>query len=73
MFTQEDFPLHFLDWYAYIVTLTALIYICWGGIQYINSNGKPGEILEARRTITYAIQGYVWMLFVRLLLGGYFS
>jgi len=58
--------LHFLDWYADLVTMLALVYLAWGGVQYITSSGKPSDILEAKRTITYAIQGYVWMLIVRL-------
>lgn len=67
IFTPENSTVHFLDWYADIVTLVALIYIVWGGIQYTTSSGKPLEILEAKRTIFYALQGYVWMLIIRLL------
>lgn len=55
----------FLDWYSAIVTLTALVYIAWGGIEYITSTDNPRRINHAKRTIHFAIEGYVFMLFVR--------
>lgn len=64
--TPPNSPLHFLDWYADFITVLALVYTGYGGIQYTNSNGNPRQILEARRTIFYAIQGYIWMLMVRV-------
>lgn len=67
VFTPEGSEFHYLDWYTDIVTLFALVYFAWGGIQYTTSSGNPSGILEAKRTITYAIQGYVWMLLVRVL------
>jgi TRAP-type C4-dicarboxylate transport system permease small subunit len=67
-FTPPKSTAHVIDWYADLVTATALLYIAWGGIQYTTSSGNPQGILEVKRTITYAIQGYIWMLIVRLLL-----
>lgn len=67
VFTPEGSEFHFLDWYADIVTLLALVYIGWGGIQYSASSGNPREILEAKRTIFYAVQGYVWMQIIRMI------
>lgn len=59
----------FMNIYANIVTITALIYIAWGGIEFITSSGNANKILEAKRTITYAIVGYVYMLALRIFLG----
>ncbi len=56
----------FFDWYSAIVTLVALMYLAWGGIEYIMSTDNPRRINHARRTIYFALEGYVWMLFVRM-------
>lgn len=63
----------FLDWYASAVTIVALIYMAYGGILYITSDGKPEQILEAKDRIMHAIMGYTWMLLVRLILSPFFK
>lgn len=63
----------FLDWYSSAVTIVALIYMAYGGILYITSDGKPEQILEAKDRIMHALMGYSWMLLVRLLLDPLFK
>jgi hypothetical protein len=57
----------FLDVYSSVVTLLALVYIAWGGIEYITSSDNPRRINHAKRTIHFAIEGYVFMLFARMI------
>lgn len=39
----------------------AVIFITWGGIQYVISQGDPGKTKQARGTITNAAVGVVLM------------
>jgi len=73
IFTPEASPSRFLDWYTDSITALALIYIGYGGIKYIMSSGKPLQISEAKRTIFYAIEGYIWLLLMRILLSGFIT
>lgn len=35
----------------------ALGFIIWGGFKYIKSRGEPGQLVEAKMTIIYAVAG----------------
>lgn len=42
-----------------IVTLAALIFLIWGGIAWITSQGDKGKIESARKRIVFAIIGLI--------------
>lgn len=42
-----------------IVTLAALIFLIWGGIAWITSQGDKGKVEAARKRIVYAIIGLI--------------
>jgi hypothetical protein len=37
----------------------AIIFVIWGGYKYIMSNGEPGNVATAKKTITNALIGLV--------------
>lgn len=43
--------------------VVALILIIWGGIKYMNSRGDPQAVEGAKKTITWAIIGLVFIAF----------
>ncbi len=47
---------------TFAVVVGALIFILYGGILWVTSQGDKGKIDHARRTITYAIVGLVVMI-----------
>ncbi len=51
-----------LNLLAFAVVLGALIFILYGGILWVTSQGDKGKIEKARHTITYAIIGLVVMI-----------
>lgn len=48
--------------------LVALIFIIWGGIKYTSSKGDPQAIDSAKKTITWAIVGLVFIIFSYVIL-----
>lgn len=46
-------------WAFIIVTVTALIFLIWGGISWIMSQGDKSKVEGARKRITYAIIGLI--------------
>jgi len=57
-----------------LAILLCLIYLIWGGIQWIQSGGDKGKIAGARAKLTYAIVGLLIALgaFFLVSLFGYF-
>ena len=37
----------------------AVLFILWGGLQYITSRGDPSNIKKAKETVTYAVVGVI--------------
>lgn len=52
----------FLALFMIIVIVAAVIFIAYGGILWITSQGDKQKIDRARRTITYSIIGLIIML-----------
>ena len=46
-----------LPWVMTIAGVATFLFLLWGGIQYIFSQGNPKEAQAAQRRITYAIIG----------------
>jgi hypothetical protein len=46
-----------LTWAFVILMLVSLLFIVWGGISWITSQGDKGKVEEARKKIIYAIIG----------------
>jgi hypothetical protein len=42
-----------------IITIAALIFLIWSGIQWIASQGDKGKIESARKRLTFAIVGLI--------------
>ncbi len=42
-----------------IVTMTTLIFLIWGGISYITSQGDKGKVEASRKRIVYSLIGLV--------------
>jgi len=57
---RENLPDVIVRWVNYflvIVGLVAVVFLIWGGVQYIISAGQEEKIESAKKTITYAILG----------------
>ena len=48
-----------MTWLFILLTLTALLFLIWGGISYITSQGDKNKIEAARKKILYAIIGLI--------------
>lgn len=60
MFANADFTQILVNIVNYILAFIALlgiIFIIWGGIQYITSTGDTGKTEDAKNTIMYAAIG----------------
>ncbi len=51
----------------------ALIFIIWSGIQLITANGDPEKISGAKKTLTFAIIGFVFIAVSFALFNGFFG
>lgn len=51
----------------------ALIFIIWSGIQIITANGDPEKISGAKKTLTFAIIGFVFIVLSFALFNGFFG
>lgn len=51
----------------------ALIFIIWSGIQIITANGDPEKISGAKKTLTFAIIGFVFILLSFVIFNGMFG
>ncbi len=52
-----------IDIALFLAGLLAVIMIIWGGYLFIFSNGEPGQIANARKTILNAVIGLVIAIF----------
>lgn len=51
----------------------ALIFIIWSGIQIITANGDPEKLSSAKKTLTFAIIGFVFIILVFVFYNGFFG
>lgn len=54
---------------TFLVAITAglaVLFVIFGGIKYIASNGNPERIEDAKKTLTYAIFGFILFLLVNI-------
>ena len=52
----------FAGWMASGAATITLIFIIWGGIQYITAAGKEDQITKAKSTLTWSIIGLILIL-----------
>ena len=57
-----------LDWVFMIAGVLVFLFLLWGGIQYIFSQGNPKEVQNAQRRMTYAIIGLAVLILAFLVL-----
>lgn len=57
-----------LPWVMTIAGVSVFLFLLWGGIQYIFSQGSPKEAEAARKRITYAIIGLVVLILAFLVI-----
>lgn len=54
-------------------SVVALIFIIWSGIQIITANGDPEKLSGAKKTLTFAIIGFVFITLVFVFYNGFFE
>lgn len=47
------------NWVLGFVSILAVLFLIWGGLQYLTASGNEEKIENAKNTITYAILGLV--------------
>lgn len=47
---------------AILAGVATVFFIVWGGVRFITSGGDPVKVEGAKKTITYAIVGFVIIL-----------
>ena len=53
----------------YIAGIVSVLFLIWGGIKYITSQGDSGSIETAKKTIMYALGGLVLAILASTLVG----
>lgn len=64
-FTKDDVSAgvtRFIDIMAAAASTIAIIYIVYGGIQYMTSLGKPEGMTTAKSTLTWAVVGFILII-----------
>lgn len=54
-----------IDILLYIGGIAAVLYIIYGGIRFISSQGQPDKIANARQTIIYSAAGLIIAIMAR--------
>lgn len=49
--------LNVVEWLVGLAAYAAVVFIIWGGFKYMKSRGDPGQLVEAKNTITQAVIG----------------
>lgn len=49
--------LNIVEWLVGLAAYTTVVFIIWGGFKYMKSRGDPGQLVEAKNTITQAVIG----------------
>lgn len=47
------------NWVLGFVTILAVLFLIWGGLQYLTAAGNEEQVEKAKNTITYALLGLV--------------
>jgi hypothetical protein len=47
------------NWILGFVSMIAVLFIIWGGVQYLTSVGNEDNMESGKRTVTYALMGLV--------------
>ncbi len=51
--------LNITNWVLGFVTILAVLFLIWGGLQYLTAAGNEEQVEKAKNTITYALLGLV--------------
>ena len=58
----EDLLVAILNIFIVIATPIIVLFIIYGGFQYVTARGNPAQIQQATKTLTYAIIGGVMII-----------
>jgi hypothetical protein len=64
----KDFIIYIKNFLLGIVGALSLFFIIWGGVKYIASRGNPKQIEAAKKTLTYAVIGIIFVLLSQIIL-----
>lgn len=65
----KEFLIRIKDYLLGIAGLAAVMFIIWGGIQYIASSGNKERMESAKKTITYSVVGLILIVLSEVILG----
>lgn len=51
--------LNITNWVLGFVTILAVLFLIWGGLQYLTAAGNEEQVEKAKNTITYALLGLI--------------
>ncbi len=51
--------LNITNWVLGFVTILAVLFLIWGGLQYLTAAGNEEQVEKAKSTITYALLGLI--------------
>jgi len=48
-----------IDFGLFFVGAIALVFVIWGGVQFITAGGEPDKVTKAKNTLLYSILGII--------------
>jgi flagellar basal body-associated protein FliL len=57
----------FITWVLLLVGALAVLFIVWGGLQYITSSGNKDKAEQAKQTLTYAVIGLIVIVLAKVI------
>ena len=60
-------------WILNITGAIAVLFIIWGGILYVTSNGNKDKAEQAKQTLTYAVIGLIFVVLARVIVSLVFN
>lgn len=55
----NDLIMQVVDWLLGFIVIMAVIVLIWGGLVYIGSAGDQDRVMNAKRTVKYALMGLI--------------
>ena len=56
-----------ITWVLLLVGGLAVLFLLWGGLQYVTSSGNKDKAEQAKQTITYAVIGLIVIVLARVI------
>lgn len=60
--SSPNVPLDIINFILRLAPLVAVVFVAWGGFEYITSAGNPAARYQAKQTITRALKGLVLII-----------